>query len=107
MVIAEGEITVSESSELTLQSYHFSLGNSTDGPVGFCARVLATSKEQAVARLQEALHAVSEVKIFDDMQDDEDMSPGEGIEYINVYLNADAVQASDIDEIDDPHDEEE
>lgn len=87
------------------KSYHFSLGNSTTGPVGFCARVIATSKTQAVLRLQEALFAVPDVKVFDDQQDDEDSSPGEGIEYINVYLNATAVRASHIDEVDDLDDE--
>ena len=37
------------------QSYHFDLGNSTDGPIGFCARVTADSPEDALAALKDAL----------------------------------------------------
>ena len=49
-----------------LLSYHFSAGNSSCGPIGFCARVLACSKQQAIERLLQALP--SEVVLFDDLE---------------------------------------
>ena len=77
-----------------VQSYHFSLGNSNEGPVGYCARVDATSEEEAVellkARLPESVMAQG--------------SGGNeylGNEYIEVYLNIEAITTSDIDEVDD------
>lgn len=73
-----------------MPTYHFSLGNSTDGPIGFCARIRADSEEAAIERLKAQL-CDTEVSI-DDREDGE---------YIEVYFNADAVKASDIDEVDD------
>jgi hypothetical protein len=78
-----------------LHSYHFGLGNSTDGPVGCCARVLATSKVKAVELLKAALPDTVEVRPVGD--DD----TNERIEYLHVYLNERAISEADIDEIDD------
>ena len=77
------------------RSYHFSLGNSSDGPVGFCARITATSKKEAVERLKEALP--------EDISVDLDSAAGGklGVGYIQVYINPDAITAKDIDEVDD------
>ena len=38
-----------------MKSYHFSLGNSTFGAVGYCARVQANSRAEALKLLKEAL----------------------------------------------------
>lgn len=70
----------------SMKSYHFDLGNSTDGPVGFCARVLAESPEEAVEKLREAMPEQMEANLGDD------------VEYFVVYLNADAVTAKNIDD---------
>ena len=78
-----------------MNSYHFSLGNTAEGAVGFCATVTAESKEEALARLLEALPAEVEYKTRD--------LNGAG-EYINFYVNPDAITVSDIDE-DDEDDE--
>lgn len=76
-----------------LQRYHFSLGNSSDGPVGFCAEVIATSLEAAVAILKEKMLDESEVMT----ESDEDGNVG----YLCVYFNSDAITAEDCDLITD------
>lgn len=82
-----------------MTSYHFDVGNSNDGPIGFCARVLADSREEAVERLRLALDNMQDnYKNFDDCTDDKSESPGEGIEYVKVYFNADAITAANIDD---------
>ena len=79
---------------MKIMSYHFCLGNSTEGPVGCCARVNATSEEEAVELLKARLP-------------DSVMVQGSGgneylgNEYIEVYLNIEAITKSDIDEVDD------
>ncbi len=71
-----------------MRSYHFDLGNSNDGPIGFCAVVEAHSPEEALRKLREALPDFIEVK---NVEDDD-------IEYLNVYFNPDAVTTKDIDD---------
>lgn len=39
--------------------YHFCLGDSSTGPIGFCSSVEAGAPEQAVARLREEIEALS------------------------------------------------
>ena len=73
-----------------MKSYLFSLGNSTDGPVGFCARVKGTSPEDALAKLRAALPEV--VEVLDGNSDDD------AIEYLNVYINPDAVTVEGIED---------
>jgi hypothetical protein len=65
--------------ERTLREYQFSLGNSTDGPVGYCARIAATTAEEAVARLGELLP-------HDEMLELDIPRATEG-EYLTVYFN--------------------
>lgn len=79
-----------------LMSYHFSLGNSTDGPIGFCARVNANSRANAARILKERLEEfTSDLSLsVQEMQ-----STGE---YIEVYFNPDAISAKDIDESEAP-----
>ena len=72
-----------------VQSYHFSLGNSNEGPVGYCARVDAISEDEAVELLKARL------------PDSVMVSDSFGNEYIEVYLNIEAIPKSDIDEVDD------
>lgn len=50
-----GRMTTKVKPAKPLKSYHFSLGNSAQGPVGYCARILATSKKAAIARLRKLL----------------------------------------------------
>ena len=71
-----------------LKSYHFSVGNSSTGPVGFCARINATSKAKALNRIREQLP--SEISRF--------VSGLQQGEYVAVYFNADGIQIEDIDE---------
>lgn len=86
-----------------LRSYHFSLGNSFKGPIGFCARVFAETPEAAVIALQERLHDL-QGGVCIHPSDHLDGTPF-GDEYIEVYVNPDAVSADDIDE-DNPLDDE-
>jgi len=76
-----------------MKSYHFSLGNSTNGPVGYCARVLAMSKEEAVEKLSKILPESHNV--FGDNQFREPLGP----EYVEVYFNCEGFPTvDDIDE---------
>jgi hypothetical protein len=73
-----------------LINFHFSLGNSTKGSIGFCTRVLATTKENAVEILRECLP--QEVEMADCGRTE--------IGYLNIYFNGDAISTKDIDEQD-------
>lgn len=61
---------------MSLRSYHFDIGNITDGPLGLCARVQAESEAAAVDILRIALPDLVEIKTADKQ-----------IEYITIYLN--------------------
>jgi hypothetical protein len=83
-----------------LKSYLFSCGNSSSGTVGFCARVRATSKKEAVKILHEAMPECESAAPYDHE---------DAIEYIHFYTNTEAVKESDIEEwewVDDTEDEE-
>jgi hypothetical protein len=80
------------------RSYHFSLGNSTKGPIGFCAQVKAYSKEEAVEILKEILP-----EEWDTHFQDDDRS----IEYCCVYFNPDAISVRSIDDWEDADEEDE
>lgn len=69
--------------------YHFSLGDSTKGPVGFCSVVEAESEAEAVKKLKDLLP--EEFLIHED-----------GASYVDVYFNPDAITEKDIDEIEEP-----
>ena len=73
------------------KSYHFSLGNSTTGPVGLCARVIADSPEETVEILRETLPAIIEVPWLKD----------DKIEYVAFYTNVEAITVEDIDDDED------
>jgi len=85
-----------------LLSYHFDCGNSTDGPVGFCARITATSKKRALEILRETIPETIEV----DPYDFDRKVKGERVEYYNVYISSDNVVLKDIDDAEPPLEEE-
>ncbi len=71
-----------------MKSYLFSLGNSNVGPIGFCARIRANSKAKALYLLKEVLPTDVGVDPYED----------EGVEYIRVYFNDEAVTVTDIED---------
>jgi hypothetical protein len=73
--------------------YHFSLGDSTVGPIGFCASVRARNKEEGVKTLRRRLPAELAVAEWHAGGDPD------GIEYIRVYFNEAAISVSEIDEV--------
>jgi hypothetical protein len=77
-----------------MPKYYFSIGNSTSGPVEFCALVEAAMPEEAVDRLKRVL---PDELTADDRWGDKTSSN----EYICVYLNADAITTDDIDFVED------
>jgi hypothetical protein len=76
-----------------MRTYRFSFGNSTDGPIGMTANVLANSKGEALAKLrgalQDATGSCGEISVA---------KSGPGIEYINVYISPEHVGLSHIDQ---------
>jgi hypothetical protein len=75
-----------------MRSYHFSCGDSAQGPVGLCARVSANSKEGALRKLRRALSdhsgGAGEVKIVVASLD---------IEYVEFYVSPSNISLADID----------
>jgi hypothetical protein len=64
------------------RSYLFSVGNSSDGPIGFVARVSAVTREEAVNRLRSLLPGLVECDHL------VDGLPFDGkAEYLTVYFN--------------------
>ena len=74
-----------------MKSYRLSCGDSTQGPVGLCACVLADTKEEALAKLQHALEnstgALGEIRV---------QTGHEGVQYINVYISPENINVSEI-----------
>ena len=72
-------------------SYLFSIGNSTDEPIGFCVRVFAPTAEVALTKIRKALwdqyndQAIADVVV-------------PGLEYCTIYVNPDAITIDDIEE---------
>lgn len=79
-----------------LKQYHFSLGDSTKGPIGFCALIKAGSKAEAVALLKKS---VPEEQDVHPVTEDGDDNPA--IVYIAAYINEAAITEADIDEEED------
>jgi len=78
-----------------MKRYHFNVGNSTDGPVGYCASVYAESPEDALGMLRELLAGDG---CLGELVDDRSTELHGGIDYLNVYFTADRVTVDDIDE---------
>jgi hypothetical protein len=77
-----------------LKSFHFDLGDSTDGPIGLCASIVAADKQAALQRLRDLLPLEVDVSISDSFQ-----SARKG-EYVCVYINPDMITVEDIDDED-------
>lgn len=69
-----------------MAAYHFDLGDSHPGPIGYCARVEAESPESAVEILKSRIPRESTIPI----------DGGERGEYIEVYFNHDAITVEQI-----------
>ena len=84
---------------IDLKSFHFSVGDSTTGAIGLCARVKAETPEKAEERLREALeNAECEIRLnVSHASRPNDAS----IEYITAYVNTDFITAEDIDDEED------
>lgn len=74
-----------------MKSFHFELGNSSDGPVGFCARIKAEDEEEAVAILRDAIEELNR-----ELASPTDL--GDNVEYLEVYFNPAKITVADIDE---------
>jgi hypothetical protein len=81
-----------------MKRYHFSLGNSTEGPIGYCAAVHAKTRGQAVGLLKEALENLNECANAVDEEG--------GVEYVEVYFNVAHVVGAAIDDVDESNREE-
>jgi hypothetical protein len=75
-----------------LKSFHFDCGNSNEGPVGFCGRIKAKNRREALRIMRRVLP--TEVKVRP-IGDDEDNGR---VEYIEAYFNEKRVTISDVDE---------
>jgi hypothetical protein len=80
-----------------VNSYHFDLGNSTRGPIGYCARINAETKEGAVLKLKETLTALGDIEELDITRLCFPNLQGEG-EYVTIYFNREAIQKRHIDD---------
>lgn len=78
-----------------MNSYHFDLGDSNKGPVGFSARVSANTVKDALELLRKALPEEVEVTPIRPRRAG---LPEGRIEYIQIYLNADNILLSDVDD---------
>ena len=74
------------------KQFHFSAGNSSKGPIGFCAVILAKSKADALARLKRVMP--DSLKVHP-LGDDEDNA---AVVYIQIYINDSKITVKDIDE---------
>ena len=73
------------------KSFLISAGNSSTDPVGFCVRVKALTKEEALKKVKDALpECIDAGRDCDDTDDD--------IEYFNIYTNTEALNITDIDD---------
>lgn len=71
-------------------SFHFSCGNSTVGPIGFCAAIRAETPQEALTTLREILPSEFVIPADDDR-----------VEYARAYLSVENVSSHDIDMVDD------
>jgi hypothetical protein len=82
-----------------MNRYHFNCGDSTHGPVGFCARIRAYSREEALEILRNVLDDEQRVWPCGDPDDNA------RVEYIRVYFGTENLTIDHIDEIDEIDDE--
>lgn len=80
-----------------LRRYHFDIGDSTKGPIGFSGAVHASSLEEALKVFKE--HLPTELTVRSVLVKD----IGDTLfEYAEAYINPDAITVNDIDEVTDP-----
>ena len=72
------------------KSYHFCLGNSRTGPIGYCALIHARSPQEAVKVLSEQVREEAPLHFRDDYDDPR-------MDYIEAYVNPSAITEGDID----------
>jgi hypothetical protein len=87
-----------------MKNYHFDLGDTTEGCVGLCARVVANSEEEAVRLLKDAFEnsALIDASVERDAQCQGTVAlhlRAKEIEYVHVYLNFDNLSPHDIDDV--------
>jgi hypothetical protein len=79
------------------KSFHFDVGNSSEGHIGLCARVTANDEAAATEALQKFLLELSnQIELHPMLRG---TARDFGIEYCNVYTNAAAFSADDIDDV--------
>ena len=82
-----------------MQSYHFDLGNSTDGPIGMCARITAKDEADALSVLQNCLEDNLKYGTELEMNIHHASSVHAGkVEYISIYISPDNIDVTDISE---------
>lgn len=67
--------------------FHLSGGNSSEGPIGFCAVIKAETKEEAVGLLREVMPTEYAIEVN-----------ATDVVYLNVYFNGDAITVADVDD---------
>lgn len=77
-----------------MKSYHFDIGDSTNGAVGFCAEVEAETEEKAVEKLKYMLFDRESGQYSIDALDDVN-------EHVTFFVNPDFITASAIDDVED------
>ena len=81
-------------------SYHFDFGNSNTGCIGMCAQVKATTRKEAASLLNKTLSESATPSRFEPdgtiVLYEGEASHGASVEYIHVYLSANA-KVADID----------
>lgn len=80
-----------------MQRYHFSLGDSNVGAVGYCAAVYAESEENALRMLKDLIPNLSGETRGWMFFSEPDAELKGGVDYVDVYFNADALTLRDID----------
>jgi len=77
-----------------MNSYLFSVGNSTDGHIGLCARVNAASKQEALKKVKHNIEINSNSMCMLDVKS----SYLKDADYVCVYVNPDAFTIEDIED---------
>jgi hypothetical protein len=80
--------------------YHFSLGDSSEGAIGYCAEIVGTSEEDAVARLRSVMVRFWEgINMNALLAAESPTGCVDSSEYLRFYVNSDAIGVDDIDGI--------
>lgn len=74
-----------------MKLYTFSLGNSNTGPIGFCIRVRANTRKEALEIVKVELTALAEGQDIPLLEKDK-------VDYLCVFFNPDHVTIKDIEE---------